>query len=152
MRRRLLSHTLGLILLSGLALPANAAPAKPKANPEARGVAPSVAPRRVAPDGRDFLGKVTFNRWGSSGDVYYRHIQIWRKGCAVHYQFLYKRQNTSRRRLKLRLVTDAGTLKTDWYRSEKTGWREIVGSAETPGCWAAKAKTIKTSGFESERY
>ena len=111
-----------------------------------------VAPRRAAPDGREFLGKVTFNRWGSSGDVYYRHIQIWRKGCSLQYQFLYKRWNTARRRLKLRVVTDAGTLKTQWHRSEKKGWREIVGSAETPGCWAAKAKALKTSGFESERY
>jgi hypothetical protein len=119
-----------------------------KVNTEVLGV----APRRVAPDGREFLGKVTFNRWGSSGDVYYRHIQIWRKGCAIHYQFLYKRWNTHRRRLKLRLVLDAGTLKTDWHRSEKKGWREIVGVAETPGCWAARAKTLKSSGFESERY
>jgi len=119
-----------------------------KVNTEVMGV----APRRVSPDGRDFLGKVTFNRWGSSGDVYYRHIQIWRKGCAVHYQFLYKRHNASRRRLKLRLVLDAGTLQTDWVRSEKKGWREIVGSVETPGCWATNAKTLKTSGFESERY
>lgn len=111
-----------------------------------------VAPRRVSPDGREFLGKATFNRWGSSGDVYYRHIQIWRKGCALHFQFLYKRWNTTRRRLKLRLVLDAGTLKTDWFRSEKKGWREIVGSIETPGCWADRAKTLKTSGFESERY
>jgi hypothetical protein len=111
-----------------------------------------VAPRRVSPNGREFLGKVTFNRWGSSGDVYYRHIQIWRKGCALHYQFLYKRWNAQRRRLKLRIVMDAGTLKTEWTRSEKKGWREIVGSTETPGCWASKAKTLKTSGFESERY
>ncbi len=152
MRRRLLSLILGLILVSGFGLPADAAPAKPKASPKATPEARTVTPRRVAPDGRDFLGKVTFNRWGASGDVYYRHIQIWRKGCAVHYQFLYKRQNVERRRLKLRLVTDAGILKTDWVRSEKKGWREIVGSAETPGCWAAKAKTLKTTGFESERY
>ncbi len=110
------------------------------------------APRPVAPGGREFLGKVTFNRWGSSADVYYRHIQIWRKGCAVHYQFLYKRQNTARRRLKLRLVLDAGEVKTDWVRSEKKGWREIVGVFETPGCWVKQAKTLKNSGFESERY
>jgi len=111
-----------------------------------------VAPRRVAAGGREFLGRVTFNRWGSSGDVYYRHIRIWRQGCALHYQFLYKRWNASRRRLKLNVVFDAGTLKTDWTRSEKKGWREIVGSTETPGCWAKQAHALKTSGFESERY
>lgn len=119
-----------------------------KVNTEVMGV----APRRISPDGRDFLGKVTFNRWGQSGDVYYRHIQIWRKGCAIGYQFLYKRWNTARRRLKLRLVLDAGEVKTDWVRSEKKGWREIVGEVPTPGCWAKAAKKLKTSGFESERY
>lgn len=111
-----------------------------------------VAPPRVATDGREFLGKVTFNRWGTSGDVYYRHIQIWRKGCAIQYQFLYKRWNKARRRLKLRLVLDAGEAKTQWVRSEKEGWREIVGEVATPGCWAKRAKKLKTSGFESERY
>ncbi|MFH2006701.1 MAG: hypothetical protein ABI333_08965 [bacterium] len=109
-------------------------------------------PRAVPKDGREFLGKVTFNRWGSSGDVYYRHIQTWRKGCQIHYQFLYKRHTAQRRRLKLRLEFDNGTAKTGWYRSEKPGWREIVGSVETTGCFASKARTLRTSGFESERY
>jgi hypothetical protein len=109
-------------------------------------------PRRAAPGGPGFLGKVTFNRWGASGDVYYRHIRAWRKGCAIAFQFLYKRHTAARRRLKIRVVTDVGTVESIWHRSEKQGWREIVGVAETPNCWAPRAKTIKTTGFESERY
>lgn len=110
------------------------------------------APRPVAPTDKQFLGKVTFDRWGASGDVFYRHIQTWRQGCRVHYQFLYKRRTASRRRLRMRLSFDNGSLDTPWVRSKERGWREIVGDVPTPGCWAEKASTLRNAAFESERY
>ena len=109
-------------------------------------------PASASADGRIYLGRVTFNRWGSSGDVYYRHIKTWKKGCALHYQFLYKRHTAERRRLKLRVVFDAGTLQTDWVQSKAKGWRVLEGVQQTQGCWAPKVEALKTAGFESERY
>jgi len=109
------------------------------------------APRPDA-QGRVYLGRVTFNRWGSSGDVYYRHIRAWRQGCRIHYQFLYKRRTAVRRRIRMRLTLDNGELQTPWYRSKTKGWREIAGSMETPGCWAGKATGLRRAAFESERY
>ncbi len=110
-------------------------------------------PQRPAPrDGRVYLGRVTFNRWGSSGDVFYRHIQTWQKGCRIFYQFLYKRRTAARRRLRMKLTFDNHELQTPWVRSKVRGWREIVGSVPTPGCWAEKTRTLRTAGFESERY
>ncbi len=110
------------------------------------------APRETPKDGRVFLGRVTFNRWGSSGDVFYRHIKTWKKGCRIHFQFLYKRRTAVRRRLRMRLTFDQGTLRTQWVRSKKRGWREIVGSRPTPGCWAREARSLRSAAFESERY
>lgn len=107
---------------------------------------------RDGADGREFLGKVTFERWGSSGDVYYRHIQTWRKGCNLHYQFLYKRNTSVRRRIQMSLTFDNGTLKTPWVRSKEKGWREIVGELPTPDCWGEKTTTLRTAAFESERF
>lgn len=109
------------------------------------------APRPDA-QGRVYLGRVTFNRWGSSGDVYYRHIRAWKAGCRVHYQFLYKRRTAIRRRLRMHLSFDKGELQIPWSRSKNRGWREIVGSMQTPGCWAEKATGLRSGSFESERY
>jgi hypothetical protein len=119
-----------------------------RASFEALGDPPRPEPR----DGRVFLGRVTFNRWGASGDVYYRHIKAWKKGCRIHYQFLYKRRTAVRRRLRMRLTFDRGELRTSWVRSKSRGWREIVGSLPTPDCWAQKARTLRSAAFESERY
>jgi hypothetical protein len=113
---------------------------------------PQARPGRDGAEGREFLGKVSFERWGGSGDVYYRHIQTWRKGCSIHYQFLYKRNNASRRRIQMSLTFDNGLLKTPWIRSKEKGWREIVGELQTPGCWGEKTTTLRNAGFESERY
>jgi hypothetical protein len=109
-------------------------------------------PQSVPKGGFAPLGKVTFNRWGKSGDVYYRHIEAWKKGCRIHYHFLYKRRTGKRRRLRLKLTFDNGVLNTTWVRSKKRGWREIVGALPTPDCWAKQTKTLRTAGFESERY
>jgi hypothetical protein len=109
-------------------------------------------PREVPKGGRVFLGKVIFDQWGQSADVFYRHIQAWKEGCRLHYQFLYKRPNASRRRLRMKLDLDSGSVTTPWVRSKEAGWREIAGDFEPAGCQVDKATKLGTASFESERY
>lgn len=123
-----------------------------RASLEVLGDEPRSAARQGSPDGKEFLGKVSFERWGASGDIYYRHIQTWRQGCQIHYQFLYKRNTAVRRRIQMSLTFDNGTLKTPWVRSKEKGWREIAGAVATPDCWSQQTTTLRNAAFESERY
>ena len=109
-------------------------------------------PRPAAAAGRTLLGKVVFNQWGGSSDVYYRHIQAWKEGCRIHFQFLYKRSNAARRRIRMKLELDTGPLLTPWVRSLEAGWREIAGDIDPPGCQAEKATRLQSAAFDSERY
>lgn len=109
-------------------------------------------PRPAAATGRTLLGKVVFNQWGGSADVFYRHVQAWREGCRIHFQFLYKRSNSARRRLRLKLELDTGPLVTPWVRSREVGWREIAGDVEPAGCAVGNATKLRSASFESERY
>lgn len=119
-----------------------------RASLEVEGDAPEPADKA----GHEFLGRVVFNRWGSTGDVFYRHIRTWRAGCQIHYQFLYKRRSSHRRRIRMTLTFDNGTVKTQWVRSKAAGWREIVGDVISPDCFAKGTRTLRNAAFESERY
>lgn len=109
-------------------------------------------PRPATATGRTLLGKVVFNQWGGSSDVFYRHIQAWKEGCRIHFQFLYKRSNAARRRLRMKLELDTGPVVTPWVRSREAGWREIAGDLEPAGCVGEKATQLRSASFESERY
>ena len=93
-----------------------------------------------------------FNQWGGSSDVFYRHLQAGKEGCRIYFQFLYKRSNAARRRIRMKLELDAGTVVTPWVRSQEAGWREIVGELDPPGCLGEKATKLQSASFESERY